>query len=92
MNKYPICNYKIDRGKRREVALDQPANEYIFKYMYSLKTPTEKQLKLIADMEEFVGEKFHGKTRAEASIWIDEHMEQFKLLTMDNWVLEHGYF
>lgn len=54
--------------------------------------PTEKQLKLIADMEEFVGEKFHGKTRAEASIWIDEHMEQFKLLTMDNWALEHGYF
>lgn len=54
--------------------------------------PTEKQLKLIADMEEFVGEKFHGKTRAEASIWIDEHMEQFKLLLMNSWALEHGYF
>lgn len=26
---------------------------------------TERQLKLIADMEEFVGEKFHGKTKAE---------------------------
>ena len=32
---------------------------------------TEKQLKLIADMEEFVGEQFHGKTKAEASVWID---------------------
>ena len=53
---------------------------------------TEKQLKLIADMEEFVGEKFRGKTRAEASAWIDGHMELFKLLTMDTWVLEHGYF
>ena len=30
---------------------------------------TEKQLKLIADMEEFVDEKFHGKTKAEASAW-----------------------
>lgn len=36
---------------------------------------TEKQLKLIADMEEFVGEKFHGKTIAEASAWIDGHMD-----------------
>ena len=53
---------------------------------------TEKQLKLIADMEEFVGEKFRGKTRAEASAWIDGHMELFKLLTMDTWALEHGYF
>ena len=53
---------------------------------------TEKQLKLIADMEGFVGEKFRGKTRAEASAWIEGHMELFKLLTMDNWALEHGYF
>lgn len=53
---------------------------------------TEKQLKLIADMEEFVDEKFHGKTKAEASAWIDGHMELFKLLIMDNWALEHGYF
>ena len=30
---------------------------------------TEKQLKLIADMEEFVDKKFHGKTKAEASAW-----------------------
>lgn len=53
---------------------------------------TEKQLKLIADMEEFVSEKFRGKTRAEASAWIEGHMELFKLLTMDTWALEHGYF
>lgn len=53
---------------------------------------TEKQLKFIADMEEFVGEKFRGKTRSEASAWIEGHMELFKLLTMDNWVLEHGCF
>nr|DAI25549.1 MAG TPA: Protein of unknown function (DUF3072) [Caudoviricetes sp.] len=53
---------------------------------------TEKQLKLIADMEEFVGEKFCGKTRSEASAWIEGHMELFKLLNMDNWALEHGYF
>lgn len=53
---------------------------------------TEKQLKPIAYMEEFVGEKFRGKTRSDASVWIDGHMELFKLLTMDNWTLEHGYF
>lgn len=53
---------------------------------------TEKQLKLIADMEEFVGEKFRGKTRAEASAWIERHIGLFKLLTMDNWAFEHGYF
>lgn len=53
---------------------------------------TEKQLKLITDMEEFVGEKFRGKTRAEASTWIEGHMELFKLLTMDTWALGHGYF
>lgn len=53
---------------------------------------TEKQLKLIADMEEFVDEKFRGKTRSDASAWIEGHMQLFKLLTMDTWALEHGYF
>lgn len=53
---------------------------------------TERQLKLIADMEKFVGEKFRGKTISEASAWIEGHMELFKLLTMDTWALEHGYF
>lgn len=52
----------------------------------------EQQLKLIADMEEFVAEKFRGKTISEASAWIEGHMELFKLLTMDTWALEHEYF
>lgn len=54
--------------------------------------PTQKQLDFIADMEEFVPEKFKGSTEEEAIEYIDRNIELYKLLTMDNWALEHGYF
>lgn len=54
--------------------------------------PTQKQLDFIADIEEFVPEKFTGTTKKEASEYISRNKEQFKLLTTDTWVLERGYF
>ena len=53
--------------------------------------PTQKQLDFITDIEEFVPEKFNGTTRKEASEYITRNIELYKLLTMDNWVLERGY-
>ncbi len=54
--------------------------------------PTRKQLDFIADIEEAIGEEFEGETREEASEWIDEHIDQYRLLTADNWTLTKGYF
>lgn len=54
--------------------------------------PTEKQLQFIADIEEFVGEQFRGTTKKEATEYISRNIERYKLLTMDNYILENGYF
>lgn len=54
--------------------------------------PTQKQLDFIADIEEAIGEEFEGETREEASEWIDEHIDQYRLLTADDWTLKKGYF
>jgi hypothetical protein len=39
--------------------------------------PTEKQLDFIAEIEKYVGDTFDGKTRQEASEWIDEHLDGY---------------
>ena len=39
--------------------------------------PTEKQLDFIAEIEEYVGDTFDGKTRREASEWIEEHLDEY---------------
>lgn len=62
------------------------------KQMKLTDKPTQKQLDFIADIEEAIGEKFKGETREEASGWIDEHIDQYRLLTADDWVLKKGYF
>lgn len=54
--------------------------------------PTEKQLDFIADIQEFVGEPFTGTTKEDATKYISENIEMFKLLSMDSWALENGYF
>ena len=54
--------------------------------------PTEKQLDFIADIQEFVGKPFTGMTKEDAAKYISENIEMFKLLSMDNWALENGYF
>ena len=53
--------------------------------------PTQKQLAFINDIQEFVGEPFTGATREEATLYISENIEMYKLLTMDNWALGNGY-
>lgn len=52
---------------------------------------TEKQRELIEDMNEFCTEKFSfdGKTRKDASEYIDRNIAEFKLLTMDSWALSY---
>ena len=54
-----------------------------------LDKPTEKQLELIADIEEFCKEKFDGETIEDASEYIDRNMQEFKLNTMDNWQYQY---
>jgi hypothetical protein len=53
---------------------------------------TEKQKALIDDMNEFCTEKFNyneNTTKAEARDYISRNIEQFKLLTMDNWQVNY---
>ena len=54
--------------------------------------PTQKQLAFISDIQEFVDKPFTGTTKEEATLYISENIKIYKLLTMDNWVLENGYF
>ena len=57
-----------------------------------LMKPTQKQLDFIADIQEFVGKSFTGTTKEDATKYISENIEMFRLLSMDNWALENGYF
>lgn len=53
---------------------------------------TQKQKALIDDMNEFCTEKLNydeNTTKAEASEYISRNIEQFKLLTMDNWQMQY---
>lgn len=53
---------------------------------------TEKQKQLIDDMNEFCTEKFRydeNTTKEQARQYISRNMEQFKLLTMDNWQTQY---
>lgn len=52
---------------------------------------TDKQRKLIEDMNEFCREKFDfsGKNRKDASEYIDRNMSEFKLATMSNWQYQY---
>ena len=53
---------------------------------------TEKQKELIDDMNEFCTEKLNcdeNTTKEEASEYISRNIEQFKLLTMDNWQIQY---
>lgn len=54
---------------------------------------TEKQAKLIKDMNEFCQEKFdfYGKNRKDASDYISRNINEFKFLTMDGWAVTNGY-
>lgn len=52
---------------------------------------TDKQRMLIEDMNEFCREKFdfNGKTRKDASEYINRNMNEFKLTTMSNWQYQY---
>ncbi|MCY8488775.1 hypothetical protein [Bacillus atrophaeus] len=43
-----------------------------------MRKATEKQLRLIRDMELFVNEKFTGNTIREASEFITKHMDKYQ--------------
>lgn len=53
---------------------------------------TEKQKRLIDDMNEFCTEKFHyneNTTKEQARQYISRNIQQFKLLTMDSWQIQY---
>lgn len=54
-----------------------------------IERPTKKQIEFIRDMEEWGCPKFKGTTKREASIYIDENIEWFKLMQQDNWTLKY---
>lgn len=43
-----------------------------------MKPATDKQMKLIRQMEVMIGRAFKGKTVAEASKWISDNMLEYK--------------
>lgn len=56
---------------------------------------TERQRDLIECMNEFCREKFdlsYKRTKQEAWEYINKNIEEYKMLTADNWAFEHGYF
>jgi hypothetical protein len=54
--------------------------------------PTERQIKYIKAIQEFVGEEFTGTTKNEASNYIDRNIEEYKLLSSNKWNVTNGYF
>ncbi len=55
------------------------------------KEPTEKQLNLIEEMQEFSDfplPPFNGKTRGEAHDWIEKN---WKAAHESSWAIENGY-
>ena len=62
------------------------------KYTRGVKLITKNQKELIDDMNEFCREKFmydDCTTLAQAAEYISRNIEEFKLLTIDNWQLQY---
>lgn len=56
---------------------------------------TEKQKQLIQYMNEFCREKFdleNNHSKKDAQEYISRNIEEYKLLIIDNWCLQNGYF
>ena len=58
----------------------------------NINMPTERQIKYIKAIQEFVGEEFTGTTKNEASNYIDRNIEEYKLLSSNKWNITNGYF
>ena len=58
----------------------------------NINKPTERQIKYIKAIQEFVGEEFTGTTKNEASNYIDRNIEEYKLLSSYKWNVTNGYF
>ena len=54
--------------------------------------PTIPQLNFIKTIEEFVSCEFTGKTKEEARQYIYDNIDEFKVKSADNFVIENGYF
>ena len=44
-----------------------------------MERPTDKQMELIEDIQEYTDKVFTGNTKEEASVFIDQNIEQYKL-------------
>ena len=53
--------------------------------------PTERQLAFIEDIQECVNKPFTGTTKQDASKYISENIEIYKMLNISTWALENGY-
>ena len=50
-----------------------------------MSKPTEKQLEYIEFIQEFSGVLFAGRTKAEASAYIDKNAELARIESIDSW-------
>ena len=64
------------------------------KWLEKEEKMTTKQKELIECMNEFCREKFdlsYPRTKKEASDYISRNIEEYKLLSANNWCVENGY-
>lgn len=54
-----------------------------------MSKPTEKQLAFIEEMQEFGCPEFKGKTKKDASEYINKHIEYYKLQQLTDWNLQY---
>lgn len=45
-----------------------------------MSIPMQRQLDLIAEIQDVTGIEFTGETKAEASVYIDENLDDFRLM------------
>lgn len=53
--------------------------------------PTKKQLDYIETIEKYLGTKFQGKTKLEATEWLNKYVPLFERQIENTWAIEHGY-
>lgn len=60
--------------------MDQILKEFDDDFAAGRTPATTRQLHLIAEMQNWIDDAFTGETHLDACIWIDEHLDDYRLL------------
>lgn len=52
---------------------------------------TKAQLEFIKEIEEFVGVRFEGTSKKDATAYISKHIDDYKRLSANQFVIVNGY-